>query len=240
MFIAGADPANVKEFELFAGNDGPTGSFQSIGRFTTQNIRLIRSPYQEFKFAPVTAKYLKVKLLTNYANDGYIRAAEFQLFGEFAQANQVSAPAAPAAPARQRANLLSAAQGGELLTAPDAIWQQLNDGKEEPVTWLHPNEEGVYAFKNEQAATFDTFTMFIPGADPANVKEFELFAGDEGPAGSFRSIGRFTTQNIRLIRSPYQEFKFPPVTAKYLKVKLLTNYANDGYIRATEFQLFGQ
>jgi hypothetical protein len=208
----------------------------------------MKSPYQEFKFDRVTAKYLKVKLLSDFANDGYITAAEFQLFGDpAAAATSTAAPAsAPAtaataaAPAKPRTNLLARASGGELLAAPQDLWNALNDGKEDYVSWLHPDEEGVFGFKDGKAATFDTFAIFIGGANPANVKEFELLVGDDSPTGTFRSIGTFTTQNLKLMKSPYQEFKFDPVTAKYLKVKLLSDFAKDGYITAAEFQLYGE
>jgi hypothetical protein len=61
---------NVKEFELLQGNESPTGFFQSIGKFQTQNVKLFENPYQEFKFSPVTAKYLKVKILSTYGLPG--------------------------------------------------------------------------------------------------------------------------------------------------------------------------
>jgi hypothetical protein len=59
--------------------DSPSGPFRSIVTFTTQNLRLVKSPYQEFKFSPVTARHLKVKLLSNYKDDDYIRASEFHV-----------------------------------------------------------------------------------------------------------------------------------------------------------------
>ena len=58
---------------------------------------------------------------------------------------------------------------------------------------------------------------------------------------SYASIGKFDTQNLRLFKSPYQEFRFPPVTAKYLKVRSLANHrGDDGAVRAYELQLFGE
>ena len=57
-----------------------------------------------------------------------------------------------------------------------------------------------------------------------NVKDFEILVSDELPVGGFRSIGKFTAQNLRVIKSPYQEFTFPETTAKYLKIKVLSNY----------------
>jgi hypothetical protein len=40
--------------------------------------------------------------------------------------------------------------------------------------------------------------------------------------------------------SPYQVFKFPRVTARYLKVKLLSNYGQDILTGLYEFQLQGE
>ena len=66
--------------------------------------------------------------------------------------------------------------------------------------------------------------MLIPKSG-RNPKEFELLAGNDSPVGPFRSIGRFHTQNVKFIKTGgWQEFTFPQVTAKYLKVKLLSNH----------------
>ncbi|MFZ5791976.1 MAG: VWA domain-containing protein [Pseudomonadota bacterium] len=232
-------PNNMKEFELLAGDEGPTGSFRSIGTFTIQNVKLLKNPYQAFKFPAVTARYLKVKLLSNYGGDGYIAGTEFQLYGQLAEATGASQPVVPAT-GSDEVNLLDPAQGGSLLVAPNDLWSQLNDGKENSFTWLRAEEEGVFGFKDDKPATFDSFSVFVNETTPNNLKDFELLVGDEGPTGSFRSIGTFTTQNVKLLKSPYQEFKFPPATARYLKVKLLSNYGGDGYIAGTEFRLLGR
>jgi hypothetical protein len=59
----------------------PTGPFRSIGQFTTQNQKMMQSPYQRFAFAPVTARYLKVVLKTDHGG-GYIAAYEFRAIGQ--------------------------------------------------------------------------------------------------------------------------------------------------------------
>ncbi|HET6621132.1 MAG TPA: VWA domain-containing protein [Dongiaceae bacterium] len=238
VLVTGSGGGNLKDFELLAGDDGPGGAFRSIGTFTTQNVKLMKNPYQEFKFAPVTAHYLKVKLLSNHGGDGYIGASEFQLFGTLGEAGTPAQQAA-AQPATAALNLLDPKQGGQLLTAPNDVWGATNDGKPDRVTWMRSDEEGVYAFEDERPATFDTFTVLVNGSDGGNLKDFELLVGDEGPTGPFRSVGTFTTQNLKLMKNPYQEFRFAPVTARYLKVKLLSNHGGDGYIGASEFQLFG-
>ena len=45
---------------------------------------MLETPYQEFKFAPVSAKYFKVRLLSNHHKDGRgagLYLHEFRLFG---------------------------------------------------------------------------------------------------------------------------------------------------------------
>jgi Mg-chelatase subunit ChlD len=223
---------NLKDFELFAGDDGPTGAFHSIGSFTTQNIKLMKDPYQHFTFPPVTARYLKVSLNTDHGG-GYIAAYEFRAHGKV----DATAAPSPVPVAATGIDLLSAENGGALLAAPNDEWSKLNDGSDErAVTY---SGEGVWGFKDGQAATFDRFEMLIPSTNEYNVKEFELLAGDESPTGSFHSIGSFTTQNIKFMKAPYQAFTFAPVTAKYLKVVLKTD-SGGGYIAAYDFRLFGQ
>ena len=82
-------------------------------------------------------------------------------------------------------------------------------------------------------ASFDTFAMFIGGTDP----------GTGGRVAGGR-LGRrplpFSPQNLQLMKSPYQQFTFAPVTASHLKVKLLSSFKGDSYILAHEFQLFGE
>jgi hypothetical protein len=110
-------------------------------------------------------------------------------------------------------------------------WQYLQAG----------NGDGVYAFRDDKPATFDTFMMLIDETSPINIKEFELFAGNEAPLGAFDSIGRFHTQNIRLYPSPWQEFKFQPVRARYFRLHVISAWdaAWNAMPKVTEWQLLG-
>jgi len=82
------------------------------------------------------------------------------------------------------------------------------------------------------------FTTFVNGTEQYNLKEFELFTGNDDPMGQFKSIGKFQTQNVKLFKTPFQQFKFPAVTAKFLKVRLISTW---GWHHPSiyEFQLFG-
>ena len=135
-------------------------------------------------------------------------------------------------------NLLDAKNGAQVIVATSDGWLKTIDGSQDR---KFLNGWAIYAFKDERPATFDTFTVLIPGADNGNVKEFELLSGNDSPTGKFDSIGNFTTTNAKFMRSPHQEFKFPPVTAKYLKVELLSTWLGGGTIPSVfQFRLFGR
>ena len=156
--------------------------------------------------------------------------------------SSASAPAAAVpnpVPARGRVNLLSEEQGGQLLVASTDRWKLLVDGKEDTYVWTDTGF-GVFGFRDGRAALIDTFTVFVPAQSGSNMKDFELFAGNVSPTGPFESIGRFSTQNMRMMQAPYQAFHFPAVKAKYFKLQSLRSHDDSGASFAYEIQLFGE
>jgi hypothetical protein len=138
-----------------------------------------------------------------------------------------------------RLNLLASENGGEIVTASNEAWAATIDGKENTYAWVD-NGQAVFAFKDGRAATFDTFAVLIPGTSDHNLAEFELLAGNDGPLGSFTSLGTFRTQNIRIMKQPYQEFRFAPVKAKLLKFRSLkASNGQSGAVTGYELQLLG-
>lgn len=137
-------------------------------------------------------------------------------------------------------NLLASENGGQVIVATSDEWLGTIDGKEETnyINGVASQPEAIYAFKDEKPATMDMFTMLIPGTSDYHVKQFELFIGNDSQTGAFESIGKFQTQNVKLFKTPYQEFRFAPVKAKYLKFKLLSTYG-PGTADVPEVQLFG-
>jgi len=147
-------------------------------------------------------------------------------------------PGGPAATAR--VNLLASENGGHLVLASSEDWQATIDGREDFAQISYGlGKEAVYTFKDERPVTFDTFAMLIPGTENNNIKEFELLVGDGSPTGPFRSVGTFQTQNVRIFKNPYQEFKFSAVTAKYVKFKLISTHGG-AHPGVYEFQLWGK
>lgn len=154
------------------------------------------------------------------------------------------ASAPSVSPAQSRTNLLSEQNGGQVLVAPDESWDHVARSDEKRFysvsSGCEKDAEVVLAFRNEAPATFDRFEIFIPDTNDSNIKEFELLVGDEGPAGDFRSAGRFTTTNARMMRSPYQPFQFPEVTARYLKVRILSTWNRCANIRLMPWRVMGR
>lgn len=137
-------------------------------------------------------------------------------------------------------NLLLPDNGGNIAAASSEKWNETIDGLED---WVQLDyglgQQAVYGFKDGKTATFHSFTMLISEEADYNIKEFELFVGNGSPTGPFTSLGKFTAVNMKLAATPYQVFSFAPVTAKYLKFKLLKDY---GWVHpaAHEFQLWGK
>src|SRR4029450_11041217 len=123
--------------------------------FTPQNVKLMQSPYQVFSFPAVTAKYLKVALQKDWGG-GYIAANDLRLFGTLDEAAAASMAAAPSA----GIDLLSPANGGALIAAPNDEWAKLNDGQPDRATTYAG--EGVWGFRDGKPATFDRFELLIP------------------------------------------------------------------------------
>lgn len=151
------------------------------------------------------------------------------------------APSGPVALASKSVNLFASENGAYVIVASSDEWVGTIDGNEGTnyINGVASQPQAVYAFKDEKPATMDMFTMLIPGTSDFNVKQFELFAGNDSPTGAFDSIGKFQTQNVKLFKTPYQEFKFLPVNAKYLKIKLLSTYGPSS-ANVPEVQLFGR
>ena len=104
----------LKEFELLASDESPTTGFHSIGKFQAQSSKGM----QEFKFAPVTAKYFEVKLISAQAAGTPISLNEIRLTNTEAGNPSVRSSAV---------NLLGSAQGGRMLAAqpPEHVQHKL-------------------------------------------------------------------------------------------------------------------
>ncbi len=230
LLIPDASGYNLKNFEVFAGDDA-NGHFKSLGAFTIQNAKVMPEGWQTFTFAPVTAKFVKVSFLTDQGG-GYIRGHELRLFGKVNE----SAPAAKKPVELKGENILAQSKGGMLLLSPNREWSKLNDGDSARATTYHG--EGIWSFANEKPAIIEAVDVLVPGKSGYNLKDFEVLVGNDGPTGSFKSLGSFTTQNIKVMPDGYQRFTFPKALVKYVKINLKTDHGG-GYIALYEIRVIG-
>jgi hypothetical protein len=135
--------------------------------------------------------------------------------------------APPTTPEVKKVDILTA-EYAELITAPNDKWEKLLVGDVDPYT--SESENAVYGFKGDKTATFDTVRIYIGETDSNNIKSVELLVASDSPTGSFKSACKVETQNIRMGKTGgWQEFKFAPVTAKYLKCKMTAH--GGGWVR---------
>jgi len=177
----------------------------------------------------------------------------FSSLTNFANAQQPNNPSQTAtvqkatyvAPNGQLVNLALESNGGEVLAASYDGLTALVDGKVDKSVGAGGGEM-VIGFKGGRSAIVEKVTWFIKGTSDYNVKEFEILVSNESPTTGFKSVGKFTTQNIKLLKTPHQEFNFTPVKARYIKWKALSRHdgyndrGNIGNSDCYELQVFGR
>lgn len=135
----------------------------------------------------------------------------------------VAVPPPPSAARPDDVNLLLPQEGGKIVTAAKAGWENTVNGRDRSSIWMWTGQEVVFGFKDDKPARFTRFAIGIPGTQPQNVKEFEVLVADDSPDGPYRLVGHYRTQNA-LQKTFYQEFSFNPVSGKYVKFRLISNY----------------
>ncbi len=142
----------------------------------------------------------------------------------------------------QLINLADSHNGGDIITAPRMELANVNNPvneKELKKIPFYKGEEVVMGFKNGQSVLIEKVTWWIGGAADTNAKTIEIFVSNDSATSGFRSIGKMNLQNTRILKSPYQEFSFTPVKARYVKLKIVESiYYGYGYFDG--FQVFGR
>jgi tetratricopeptide (TPR) repeat protein len=120
-------------------------------------------------------------------------------------------------------NLAAPENGGEIVATSDQSLMGLVNGKEQQTRV--DNAELIFGFK-EKTASISKVSWLIGGTDSSNVKDFEILVSNESLTSGFKSVGKFTTQNILLVKTRDQEFSFEPTKARYVKWKCLSNFGH--------------
>ena len=128
----------------------------------------------------------------------------------------------------QRLNLIHAKNGGRLISSTNKVFEYLLN---ENPTWASPNEEAVFGFGNDGTAIFDEVGFEVTATEDINIKNADLYSATS-PRGPFKLIKRVTVENMYLAETPFQMFKFAPVSAKYIKIKVIDGYGNYMHINA--------
>lgn len=229
VLVPGAMKYNLKDFEILA-SDELSGPYRSLGEFSVFNGKIMPDGWQTFTFPETSARFVKVSFKTDQGG-GYVSGNALKLMGSIDEDSS-----AAEGPAKiEGENLLLEKNGGTLLMGTNDKWNKMSDGS--PDGHALYIGEGVWAFKDEKAAIIEAVGALIPGTGSYNLKDFEVFVGDDGPTGDFRSVGTFTAQNLKVLPEGWQMFKIPKVEAKYVKIKALTSHAS--YITAYEFSVMG-
>ncbi|MDO8137732.1 MAG: discoidin domain-containing protein [Candidatus Brocadiales bacterium] len=223
---------NVKEVEVSVSTTSATEGFTLIGTLKPKNM-VFANPYQEFKFNPVQARYIKFKPLSDFGG-GAIGLYEFKVFGELMEEEAVVV----AAKKEERGiDLLARANGGHFVAGTKNIFEQLNDGKEAQLYWFYNGDEGIFGFRDEKEATIYSVAVPIFEKSANNVKEIEIQVSND--LENFTPVGNIQTTNGLFAKNPYQEFRLGPVKAKYIKFKLLSDHGAGG-IMLYELKVFGR
>jgi hypothetical protein len=233
VLVPEVSPYNPKDIELLVGDEGPTGQFRSLGVLTVQNLRMAASPWQRFTFPPTTARYLKIAIKSGWGMV-FIYGHEFKVVGKIDEA----APPMTLTPPPAGLDLVGPGTGGALVASSTEAWKSLTAGSNARVPTA-PNSEGIWSFKDEKPANLSAITIRIPAKDIYNLKEFEVLVSSDSPTGPFVSAGRFTTHNGVFPASPYQTFRLPPTTARYVKLSLKTNWGNMVYTALYGVRIIG-
>jgi len=140
----------------------------------------------------------------------YIAAYDIRLFGAISEAaaatTTTAAPASTPTPTPTGIDLLSPANGGALSRRPTTNGPSSMTASPTAPPPMRARESGV---QGRQARDLRSLRDADPRRRPVQRAQFELLAGDDSPTGAFRSIGVFTTQNTKMMQSPYQVFKLP-------------------------------
>jgi tetratricopeptide (TPR) repeat protein len=124
-------------------------------------------------------------------------------------------------------NLLSPYEAGQDVRVPSADWIKIVSGKDEDYIWVQHFEDLEGTFPLRGSALINSFAVLIKEQNSQNAKDIAFFAGDSA-GGEFRLIRQCTFENILKLNMQYQECTFPETTARYIKIKLLSNFGGIG------------
>jgi hypothetical protein len=163
-------------------------------------------------------------------------------------------------------NILSVNNGGQLMESagnlpdwPEEGWDGTNDENVETwdgtVTVFNQPQEGgdhpwaIFAFAGEEVNTINMVRFFMlteavvgESLQSRCAKDFRVQVSESGTAeGDFQTVMEDAIDmdiNVAFGDQEWQEFSFPAVDAKYVKLILLSNYGDGTYTSLGEFEVY--
>ncbi|NKB19546.1 MAG: VWA domain-containing protein [Alphaproteobacteria bacterium] len=233
VMVNGRDKYNLRTFEVFT-SDELAGPYKSLGKFTTFNARVLPDGWQHFPLPKTTAHFVKLKLINSYGS--YVGGNAIQLIGKLNKDSEAKSSAKK----DDGIDVFAQNNGAKLVYAPNWKWRGINqESPEKFASKRRPTYggEGVWSFKDGKSVTINKAKVMVNGRDKYNLRTFEILTADE-LAGPYKSLGKFTTFNARVLPDGWQHFSLPETTAHFVKLKLLNSYGS--YVGGNAIQLIGK
>jgi len=218
------------EFEVYASSDKLDAGFKRLGRFILQP----KPEYQLVMFTPTQVKYLKLKVITNYGGWrtqlAEVKVLEAKKDGYASILSTAYSQVITAEEMKDMTDLASFSQGGRIISASSVnstynpAWKMIDD-RIDTDPWVTNSDdkirEVVLSFYDNRSALVNGIILHPgQGDNAAWPHEFEVYASSDKVDAGFERLGRYILQP----KPEYQLAMFSPAQAKYLKLKILSNY----------------
>jgi hypothetical protein len=141
---------------------------------------------------------------------------------------EAAQPVAAAQPAAQeRVNLLDPEHGAQIVAAGEENWRTILETKQPKCSIISGHTFAIVGLRKEQPTAISTLAVYVDSEAYYNLKKLTLFAAD-AERGPFKKIDEFEIPNYKNMRAPFHEFKFQPVTTRFVKLQVANFYHGDG------------
>ena len=129
--------------------------------------------------------------------------------------------------AKERVNLLDPENGAQIVAAGEEAWRGILETQQPKCTFLSKQSFVIVGLGKEQPTPIATIAVHVDAQGNYNLKQLALFAADD-ERGPFKKIGEFEIPNHKNMRAPFHEFKFEPLTTRYVKLQIVSFVHGDG------------
>ena len=284
----------ARDVEVLVSETEPDGVYQSVGG----PWRLLNVPKaQPFEFTPVQARYVKLRILSNWGSDRQVELAEFEVYEAIVGTDQWSsvinrfddaisdlerfrevtserlegtAGGTSSSGTSAETNLVAASSGGRIVAFSsqenDTSWAAGNliDGltvnyvlaeDQRTITDVQVPPEGingwssdtgtlpqeiVFAFAQDESKLINRVRLDPRTLDHPDIgrwaRDVEVLAtSNTNPSGPYVRVGG----PWRLLRIPRaQTFEFDAIEARYVKLRITSNWGSDRCTELGEFEVY--